>query len=233
MAGAWAVGRIIDVLEKNPSGGIAANKVVVTGCSTNGKDALISGVFEPRVALCLPVESGCAGACSWRVSSQYGHGNSNTDCQDITHLETEWLGTVASLWRNGSVKIDKLPFDQDELMALRAPNPMLVFDNGKEQYKWLCNRGASAAAQGCHWIYKALGVSENFGFYQANAGHGHCTPWPSEANSALNAFYDKFLNGKTTTNTNIMNFNSESLETSKWFDFGTGADKWDTTTVLL
>jgi hypothetical protein len=130
MAAAWGVGRVIDVLEQNPDGGIDAKKVMTTGCSTNGKVALIAGVFEPRVALCMPVESGAAGSCSWRVSSQYGHGDSNKDCQDITHLETNWTGTVTdNTWEKGNPKIDKLPFDQGELMALRAPGGMMVYNN--------------------------------------------------------------------------------------------------------
>ncbi|HMA65074.1 MAG TPA: hypothetical protein VKO63_07750 [Chitinispirillaceae bacterium] len=231
MASAWGVGVIIDALEQNPTCGISAKKVVTTGCSTNGKQALFAGVFEPRVGLCAPVESGAAGACSWRVSSEYGHGNSNTDCQDITHLETNWLGTVASPWTTGKPTIDHLPLDQGEIMALRAPYPMISFDNGKEQYKWLCNKGNTAAAQGCHWIYKALGVEDNFGFYQANAGHGHCS-WPNEATPPLNAFVDKFLKGNSSANTHIFNYNKESMDTQKWFDFGTAKEQWDTTLVL-
>jgi hypothetical protein len=231
MASAWGAGRIIDALEQNPTAGIDPKKVVTTGCSTNGKQALFAGVFEPRVGLCAPVESGAAGACSWRVSSNYGHGNTDTDCQDITHLETNWLGTVADPWTKGNPKIDKLPLDQGEIMALRAPGAMISFDNGKEQYKWLCNRGNTAAAQGCHWIYKALGIEDNFGFYQANAGHGHCS-WPSEATPPLNAFIDKFLKGKTDANTHVFNYNKESMDTQKWFDFGTAKEQWDTTLTL-
>jgi hypothetical protein len=232
MASAWGAGRIIDALEQNPTCGISAKKVVTTGCSTNGKQALFAGVFEPRVGLCAPVESGAAGACSWRVSSEYGHGNTNTDCQDMTHLETNWTGTMTdNTWEKGNPTIDHLPLDQGEIMALRAPAPMITFDNGKEEYKWLCNRGNTAAAQGCHWIYKALGVEDNFGFYQPNAGHGHCS-WPSEATPSLNAFVDKFLNGKTTANTHVFNYNKESMDTQKWFDFGTAKDQWDTTLVL-
>jgi hypothetical protein len=230
MAGAWGVGRIIDVLEQNPSGGISPKKVMTTGCSTCGKQAMGAGIFEPRVALCVPVESGCGGTCSWRVSKQYGNGNSNTDCQDITHLETNWLGTVADPWAKGTVKVDKLPLDQGEVMALRAPGAFLAIDNGKEQYKWLCNRGNTAAAQGCHWIYKALGVENNFGFAQPTAGHTHCG-WASELSKYTTAFYDKFLNGKE-ADTHCMQFNSESIETSKWYEIGTGEDQWDTTTVL-
>lgn len=232
MASAWGVGRIIDALEQNPNGGIDAKKVITTGCSTNGKQALIAGVFEPRVAICMPVEGGCGGTCSWRVSSEYGHGDSNTDCQDITHLETNWTGTVTrNTWERGNPTIDHLPFDQGELMALRAPRPMMAYDNGKEQYKWLCNRGNTAAAQACHWIYKALGVSDNFGFVQPDPGHGHCS-FPSSLNSTATAFFDKFLSGKTDTDTHILTWNKESEETAKWFEFGTGEDQWDTTMVL-
>jgi|WetSurMetagenome_2_1015567.scaffolds.fasta_scaffold12690_4 hypothetical protein len=232
MSSAWGVGRIIDALEQNPDCGISAKKVVVTGCSTCGKQAMGAGVFEPRVALCVPVESGCAGTCSWRVSSEYGHGNSNTDCQDMTHLETNWTGTITdNTWEKGNPKIDKLPFDQGELMALRAPGAFLQIDNGKEQYKWLCNRGNTAAAQACHWIYKALGVEDRFGFIQPDPGHGHCS-WPSAITPDLTKFYDKFLNGKSDVDTHVFKYNPESMETSKWFDFGTGKDQWDTTTVL-
>lgn len=232
MATAWGVGRIIDALEQNPDCGISANKVVVTGCSTNGKQAMGAGVFEPRVALCVPVESGCAGTCSWRVSSEYGHGNSNTDCQDITHLETNWTGTITdNTWEKGNPTIDKLPFDQGELMALRAPGGFLQVDNGKEQYKWLCNRGNTAAAQGCHWIYKALGVEDNFGYYQPDPGHTHCT-WASSITPDLNKFYDRFLNGKSDVDTHVFTYNQESADAAKWFDFGTGDDQWDTTLVF-
>lgn len=134
-------------------------------------------------------------------------------------------------WEQGKPTIDKLPFDQGELMALRAPNAMMAYDNGKEQYKWLCNRGNTAAAQACHWIYKALGVSDNFGFAQPDPGHGHCS-FPSSLNSTATAFCDKFIQEKTDVNTKILTWNKESEETAKWFDFGTGKDQWDTTMVL-
>ncbi len=222
MAVAWGVGRIIDVLEQNPDGGIDATKVVTTGCSTNGKLALIAGIFEPRVAICVPVESGACGTCSWRVAKSYGGGDSNKNCQDINHLEQNWLGDVAKPFRDG-LSIDKLPIDQHEVMALRAPRPMIAFNNYKE-WKWLCAKGNVAAAQGCHWIYKALGASDNFGFAESQADHSHCT-FPNEHKSELQAFYDKFLNGKADANTKVMRWNSQSQETEKWFD-------WDTTVVL-
>jgi hypothetical protein len=232
MAGAWGVGRIIDALEQNPDCGISAKKVVTTGCSTGGKQAMGAGVFEPRVALCVPVESGCGGTCSWRVSSEYGHGNTNTDCQDITHLETNWTGTVTdNTWEKGNPTIDHLPFDQGELMALRAPGAFLQVDNGKEQYKWLCNRGNTAAAQACRWIYRALGVEDHFGYIQPDPGHTHCG-WPKDITPDLTKFYDKFLNGKSDVDTHVFTYNEESSDIDKWFDFGTGDDEWDTTLVL-
>ena len=229
-AGAWGVGRIIDALEQNPNSGIDPKKVMTTGCSTGGKQALIAAVFEPRVALAVPVESGCGGSCSWRVSSEYGHGNSNTDCQDITHLETNWLGDVASPWRNGNPKIDKLPLDQGELMAIRAPGATFAVNNYKD-WMWLCAKGNVAAAQSCRWIYKTIGVPGNFGFSEPKSTHGHCS-WANDITSDLNAFYDKFLNGKTDAKPDCMKWNSASEETSKWFEFGTEPDQWDTNLVL-
>lgn len=50
-AWAWGVSRIIDVLEKDPKIKIKAGKLAVTGCSRNGKGALVAGAFEERIAL--------------------------------------------------------------------------------------------------------------------------------------------------------------------------------------
>ena len=48
-AWAWGVSRIIDVLEQTPSAHINTRKIAVTGCSRNGKGALMAGALEPRI----------------------------------------------------------------------------------------------------------------------------------------------------------------------------------------
>jgi len=54
MAWAWGVSRIIDALEVTPAARINPTKVGVTGCSRNGKGALVAGAFDTRIALTIP-----------------------------------------------------------------------------------------------------------------------------------------------------------------------------------
>jgi hypothetical protein len=68
MAWAWGVSRLIDVIEQTPAAQIDATRLGVTGCSRNGKGALIVGAFDERIALTIPQESGSGGSASWRIS---------------------------------------------------------------------------------------------------------------------------------------------------------------------
>lgn len=68
MAWSWAVSRIIDSLEAHPEANIDTRKLAVTGCSRNGKGALVAGAFDERIALTIPQESGSGGDACWRTS---------------------------------------------------------------------------------------------------------------------------------------------------------------------
>jgi hypothetical protein len=57
----WGVSRIIDVLERTPMANINTKKIAVTGCSRDGKGALMAGAFETRITLTIPQESGSGG----------------------------------------------------------------------------------------------------------------------------------------------------------------------------
>ncbi len=61
-AWAWGVSRIIDALEMTPSANIDLTRIGVSGCSRNGKGALVAGAFDTRIALTIPQESGSGGA---------------------------------------------------------------------------------------------------------------------------------------------------------------------------
>ena len=65
MAWAWAISRIIDVLEKMPEANIDTTRLGVTGCSRDGKGALVAGAFDDRIALTISQESGSGGTDSW------------------------------------------------------------------------------------------------------------------------------------------------------------------------
>jgi hypothetical protein len=53
---AWAYGlsRIIDALDMLPDAKINTRKIAVTGCSRNGKGALVAGALDGRIALTIP-----------------------------------------------------------------------------------------------------------------------------------------------------------------------------------
>ena len=54
VAWTWGISRIIDALEDTPSAMIDPTRLAVTGCSRNGKGALVAGALEPRIALTIP-----------------------------------------------------------------------------------------------------------------------------------------------------------------------------------
>jgi hypothetical protein len=56
MVDAWGVSRILDAPEIAPSTNINPKRVGVTGCSRDGKGAMIAGAFDDRLALTIPQE---------------------------------------------------------------------------------------------------------------------------------------------------------------------------------
>src|SRR6185436_11181521 len=68
IAWAWGVSRIIDALEATPAANIDPKRIAVSGCSRNGKGALVIGAFDERIRLTVVQESGAGGSASWRIS---------------------------------------------------------------------------------------------------------------------------------------------------------------------
>lgn len=82
----WGVSRIIDVLS-TPGVGINLSAIGVTGCSRDGKGALMAGAFETRIALTIPQESGSGGDACWRLS--HFEKTSGSQVQDAVEIVTE------------------------------------------------------------------------------------------------------------------------------------------------
>lgn len=91
IAWAWAVRRIMDALEMTPSAKINTARVGVSGCSRNGKGALVAGAFEPRLALTIPQESGSGGTDSWRISDFILASGILTQTASELHTENVWM----------------------------------------------------------------------------------------------------------------------------------------------
>ncbi len=192
IAWAWGVSRMIDALEQVPEAKINPAKLGVTGCSRNGKGALVCGVFDDRIALTLPVESGSGGVSSWRVADQMLEAGVNVQTARQIVNENTWL---APIFKEFGLQITKLPVDQHMVVALCAPRPILMIENTSQT--WLGDKPCYVTAVAAHKIWEALGVPDKMGFVQ-NGGHSHCQFIDVDE---LKAFCTKFLlDGEAETN---------------------------------
>jgi hypothetical protein len=226
---AWGVSRIIDALEVTPAAKIDPTRIGVTGCSRNGKGALMVGAFDERIALTIPQESGSGGTASWRISyaedASFGGTMSNHKVQtlDSAYGEQPWFGTALQPFGT-SANANKLPFDHHQLLGMVAPRGLLILEN--TNYQWLgVNSVANAAAAG-RKIFEALGVPDNIGF--SNSGHTHCGAIDSTESGYLKAFVQKFLLNQT-VDTKAWRVSKAAfsgnltVDEAKWIDWTTPA----------
>ncbi|OQN96858.1 hypothetical protein B0A48_17412 [Cryoendolithus antarcticus] len=186
-AWAWGVSRIIDALEKTPQVRINPRRLAITGCSRNGKGALVTGAFEPRIALTIPQESGSGGAACWRLSDyQLAHNEITQTASEIVD-ENVWESVEFRKFANNT---DLLPFDHHELAGLVAPRGLIVIDNS--DYLWLGPWSSWGCMSAGRLIYEALGVTSNMG-YSSIGNHSHCQFPVDRQTPDLYAFYSRFL----------------------------------------
>ncbi|KAH9894814.1 hypothetical protein C8Q73DRAFT_645382 [Cubamyces lactineus] len=216
-AWAWGVSRIIDALEQTPTANINTQKIAVTGCSRDGKGALMAGALEPRIALTIPQESGSGGDACWRLSLY--EQNEGSVVQTATEIVTEnvWFSTNFDNYVND---LNVLPYDHHLLAALIAPRPMISFEN--TDYVWLSPLSSFGCMTAAHTVWEALGVADFHGFEQVG-GHAHCA-WPSSLTPTLNAFFDRFLLGQNVSTNYFQSnqvFNGVPWNAAQWIDWTT------------
>lgn len=217
MAWAWGVSRILDALEElGPDATkIDAARIGVTGCSRNGKGALVAGAFDDRVALTLPQEGGSGGPGCWRLAADMKSRGINVEDGPQIVTGDQWFAPVFSDY---VPKIETLPHDHHQLMALVAPRGLLVIENSGIDYlgPW-SSYGCSMAAQ---TAFEALGVKNNFGISQVAHGTSHCQ-MPASQNPYVTAFMDKFLKGAEADTTIFATDGTWDFEAGDWIGWST------------
>ncbi|THV02083.1 hypothetical protein K435DRAFT_368841 [Dendrothele bispora CBS 962.96] len=190
----WGVSRIIDALETLPSANINTERIAVTGCSRDGKGALMAGAFETRIALTIPQESGSGGDACWRLSKF--EESSGSVVQTATEIvgENVWFSPQFPNYVNN---LNQLPYDHHLLLAMVAPRALVSYEN--TDFVWLSPLSSWGCVNAARTVYQALGVPDNHGFEQVG-GHQHCQ-WPSSLTPTLNAFFNKFLLGQESAST--------------------------------
>ncbi|EPS37459.1 hypothetical protein H072_8842 [Dactylellina haptotyla CBS 200.50] len=211
-AWAWGVSRIIDALEITPAAGVNPARVGVTGCSRNGKGAIVAGALDDRIALTIPQESGSGGSACWRLSDYQKSQGQNVQTASQIITENVWFSTNFNANVN---QVNRLPFDHHSLAGLVAPRGLYVIEN--TSMEWL----GALSTYGCmkvgSLIYQALGVSSNMGYSQVG-NHNHCA-FPSSQQSELNAFANRFLLDQSVATNIFRTDGSFSFNQAQWVDW--------------
>jgi hypothetical protein len=210
VAWAWGVSRIIDVIEQSDGKLLKADGVGVTGCSRFGKGAFIAGVFDQRVALTMPIESGSAGVPIWR-----GIPGEGAQSLSSAYGEQPWFGDAFSAFTGSPAKA---PLDTHELVAMVAPRGLFIMDN--PHIANLGPKSAHVAALAGAEVYKALGAADNITYYSDVQNGSHCSQRP-EWSAPLKSNIQRFLKKTGNTPGVIKASASATGKLSDWSDWTT------------
>jgi hypothetical protein len=143
---AWGLHRIIDYLVTVPE--LDKSRIAVTGHSRLGKTALLAAAFDERIALAIPHQAGCGGTGPSR--------SKNPKAETVAVINKSFPHWFDDNFKKFNESVDRLPFDQNCLVALCAPRPVL-YTNGIED-QWANPGGQFEMLKAATPVYKLLGV---------------------------------------------------------------------------
>lgn len=221
VAWAWGVSRIIDALEVTPAAMIDPTHIGMTGCSRNGKGALVAGALDERIKLTIVQESGSGGTASWRVSDNEDGGKNVVQTLGEIVGEDDWFSTTLTQFANAKAAT-KLPEDHHELLAMVAPRGLFVIEN--TEYQWLGVNSCVTDATAAQMIFQGLGVKDNMAYEQH--GHTHCAFDMADEWAPLQAYINKFLLGQDVSTANMWHITTtqfgsttQTLNMSQWVNW--------------
>jgi hypothetical protein len=143
---AWGLERAVDYLTTDPS--IDAKRIAVMGHSRLGKTALLAGALDERIALVVANQAGCGGSGPSRH-----HDKRAETVAIITEKFPHWF---CENFKKFGDDPSRLPFDQNCLVALCAPRPVL-FTAASEDV-WANPSGQFAVLKAASPVYELLGA---------------------------------------------------------------------------
>jgi len=143
---AWGLHRIVDHLVTLKE--IDAKRIAVTGHSRLGKTALVAAAFDERIALAIPHQAGCGGTGPSR--------SKNPKAETVKRINTSFPHWFCDNFKLFNDHVDKLPFDQNCLLALCAPRPVLFTNAQGDQ--WANPGGQFDVLKAADPVYRLLGA---------------------------------------------------------------------------
>ena len=141
-AWAWGIHRAVDYLVTDKD--IDAKRIAVVGHSRLGKTALLAAAFDDRLALAIPHQAGCGGTAPSR--GKVG--------ESVKRINTSFPHWFTGDFKDFNDQPERLPFDQNCLVALVAPRPVL-FSNAVED-TWANPDGQFQVLQAAEPVYRLL-----------------------------------------------------------------------------
>lgn len=141
-AWAWGAHRVVDYLYTNQN--IDTERIALVGHSRLGKATLLAGALDERIKLIIPLQAGCGGTAPSR-------GKIGESVKQINDRFPHWFDDEFTQFNEHP---DRLPFDQNCLVALCAPRPVL-FANAVED-TWANPDGQFEVLKAAAPVYRFL-----------------------------------------------------------------------------
>ena len=163
MTRAWGAHRAVDYLYTLDH--VDRSKIAITGHSRNGKQSLFAAAFDDRITAVITSSGGTGGEFPYRYTDDR-HSNESIDF--LVSRRTHWLHPRIRFYLG---REHKMPIDQNSLMALIAPNALMLSSSIRE------GGGGDAWAvehmyRSLEGIYDFLGHPERLGIRFRDGGHG-------------------------------------------------------------
>ena len=161
MRRAWSASRVVDYLYTRSD--VDRTKIAITGHSRNGKQSLWAAAFDERITAVVTCSCGTGGVTPYRYSDP-------TFCtqtlDDISSKSAHWFHPRLRFFFG---REDKLPVDQNLLLSLIAPRPLLI------HYSYVERQISPWANEQCYQsakkVYKFLNRKDNIGIFPRMGNH--------------------------------------------------------------
>ena len=143
-AWAWGLLRTVDYLRAQKE--IDGRRIALVGHSRLGKAATLAAAFDERIAMVVPLQAGCGGTAPSR-------GKIGESVKAINNRFPHWFNDE---FKTFNAQPDRLPFDQNCLIAMVAPRPVLI--GCAREDTWSNPSGQFEMMRAADDVYRLLGV---------------------------------------------------------------------------